>query len=498
MENDILGIKNVNIGTLKAAFLTAKRENMIRNGILSRDEVLEVMSKINKYPKDKLQEKIIDTFNKLASGKVKEDQFEKAYAYLVLLVKSLPLEKSEADAYWKTRSNYNNEKSSDKSDKNVVIEVAAMHPLQDGKPNEEFEGRLRKAIEIYHEETDKGNKPIIYVPGSKHSIKIGEELVEDSESLSEAGREFLIENGIPDKDVMASNANNLYSPKDGVYNSGDECYVATQIAKDINCDRIISIVSPVQVYRKALFYQEFGYKPEIYSVPKEKTAHNYIGETFWSLYLTYMSNNDWQLDFMSCLTRSERNKSYFQDEPLESKQYIDEILSIGARMPKEVLASRKKWQQKYEIALSNMNKKSQNSNNALVDFVRVNGKEKEEHQRIKELLQSHQDVTLAINKNENIEDIAELIESENLQHLHILRLDSTDKISKEFLNGGYQNFYGMYPSGISMAKAVDYIEKGSIPIISSLPSDKDDYIKNISQLLDHVMEPPEIDQDKTI
>ena len=53
----------------------------------------------------------------------------------------------------------------------VLIEVAAQHPLINGKPGEEFEHRLKKGIQIYNAEKEKGNNPIIYVPGSLHSIK---------------------------------------------------------------------------------------------------------------------------------------------------------------------------------------------------------------------------------------------------------------------------------------------------------------------------------------
>ena len=120
----------------------------------------------------------------------------------------------------------------------VLIEVAAQHPLVDGKPGEEFEYRLKKGIQIYNNEKGKGNEPIIYVPGSLHSIRNNSKWKIDKRTLSEAGRMYLIENGIPAKDIRADEANERFK-EDGVYNSGDECLVATLIAMEEGIDRII-------------------------------------------------------------------------------------------------------------------------------------------------------------------------------------------------------------------------------------------------------------------
>ncbi|MCI9063217.1 MAG: hypothetical protein HFJ17_01225 [Clostridia bacterium] len=478
--DDILGLKEVNIGTLKSAFLN-KRENILYEGVLTEHEISKFVSEIGKYSKEEIINKIVKMFDEVESGNVSEEQLEKVEAYLVLLLKNIPVEKSEADIYWKEKVD-----SIDKKDNNrVVIEVAAIHPLVEGKPNQEFQERLRKAIEIYNIEKDELNDPIIYVPGSIHSVK-KEEFIEDACALSEAGKEFLIDNGIPEEDIRAEDANIKYKYNDGVYNSGDECYVASQIANNEDRGRIISLVSPVQVYRKALFYHEFGYNPEMYAVPTEKTAHNYISEAFWSLYLTYMRDNDWQKSFLSCLTRKERDRLY-QEKVGDTKEYIDEILAQGPKIPQEVLDQRDIWQKKYNIAAQNMNNAIENKKDILVEIARTEDKEEDEVQRIKEIIENNSDVdiTIVTNSSDNIQDIMKIVE-ENEEHVRVKNMDSIEGIAKEFHNGNYKKFYGMYPSVKSISQAIEYIKRGVIPIISSLPGKDDNYVPNVSKLLEDI------------
>ncbi len=226
----------------------------------------------------------------------------------------------------------------------VLIEVAAQHPLVDGlKPQIEFELRLKKALQIYEKEKKNGNKPIIYVPGSLHSIKVNGEWQTDKIPLSEAGRNFLVEHGIPEESIRSEESNRKYK-KDGVYNSGDECLVAAEIAKDEDIDRIISIVSPVQTYRKALFYLEYGFEPEMYGIGLEKTAHNYVGEAFWSLFITYFVDRTWQNSFLAAKTREERNR-YFN-----ITKDIEELILAGIKLPDEVLSKRAEWMNLYKVA----------------------------------------------------------------------------------------------------------------------------------------------------
>jgi hypothetical protein len=159
----------------------------------------------------------------------------------------------------------------------ILIEVAAQHPLTDGYlPNEEFEKRLLLAKELYEQETRAGNRVEVYVPGSIHMY----EGTADKISLSEAGREFLIEKGVPSESIRGDDLNKRYKGEEGVYNSADECFVSASYFKDADFGQLYSVHSPVQVFRKTLHYLEFGVLPLNFTAPAHRTFHNYIGEIF--------------------------------------------------------------------------------------------------------------------------------------------------------------------------------------------------------------------------
>lgn len=164
-----------------------------------------------------------------------------------------------------------------KGNSGVLIEVAAQHPLIDGEnPNEEFEKRLLLAIQLYNEYKAKGEDVHLYVPGSIHM----DNGVVDKVSLSEAGKRFLIEHGVSEKDVFAEDMNNKYKGEAGVYNSTDECYVASKIFKDMNFGKIHCVCSSGQMMRKMLSYIRFGYVPYMHTVSCDKMYHDYIDEIF--------------------------------------------------------------------------------------------------------------------------------------------------------------------------------------------------------------------------
>ena len=79
--------------------------------------------------------------------------------------------------YWKNKQAIIKNKKSE--NKKILIEIAAQHPLKNGKePGEEFENRLLKGIELYKREIEKGNEVIFYIPGSIHYItKDGEKIL---------------------------------------------------------------------------------------------------------------------------------------------------------------------------------------------------------------------------------------------------------------------------------------------------------------------------------
>lgn len=175
--------------------------------------------------------------------------------------------------------------------KKILIEVAAQHPLIDGtKPNEEFENRLKLGIELYKREITNGNYVEFYVPGSLHQYNG----FPDKIPLCEAGCNFLIEQEIDESIVHGNDLNLKYKGSDGVYNSADECFVASKYFVDGDFNYLYSVVSPAQMYRKTLFYIEFGILPLNFSVPTTNTFHNYIDEMFIHLPNVLLEDNSWQ------------------------------------------------------------------------------------------------------------------------------------------------------------------------------------------------------------
>lgn len=185
----------------------------------------------------------------------------------------------ECRSYWegKYEQALNNMKNREKNGR-VLIEVAAQHPLLDGKyPAEEFAARLKFAKEIFEKEQAEHRDVMIYVPGSVHNGYNGADKV----SLSYAGVQYLHESmGIPSCYLMGEELNERYKGNDGVYNSADECYVAAKYFFDEDFEKLICVCSPTQAQRKMLYYIEFGAFPYLYTVPVDELAHNFIFEIF--------------------------------------------------------------------------------------------------------------------------------------------------------------------------------------------------------------------------
>lgn len=164
-----------------------------------------------------------------------------------------------------------------KGNTGVLIEVAAQHPLINGeKPNEEFEKRLILAIQIFNEKQKKGKDTYIYVPGSLH---MDNEIL-DKISLSEAGKRYLVANGIDENKVYADDMNNRYKGEAGVYNSTDECYVASKIFEELSFGELNCVCSSGQMMRKMLSYIRFGYVPYMHTVSCDTMYHDYVDEIF--------------------------------------------------------------------------------------------------------------------------------------------------------------------------------------------------------------------------
>lgn len=478
-----------NLGEFKFKFLSEQKNNDLLLNSLSSVEVAEYISKISGFSKEEkikfFQELLNDRNGK---NNLNPTDIAKQQAKLILLLKSIPFEKSEADIYWKNKAKVGIHEDT----KKVLIEIAAMHPLIDGKPGKEFLDHLNQGLDLYNIELQKGNSPIFYIPGSKHCIldkTTGKTLV-DSKPLSEAGKEFLINHGIPETSIRAEATNIKIKKDDGVYNSGDECYVAAQIAKEENCGRIISVVSPDKLYRNALFYQEFGYNPELYAIGTENTEHNYIGEIFWSLYITYMLDQDWQTSFLAYLTRKERDIN-FSKKSAEYSDAIDTILKNGPGISQEVFDKKKEWLDLYHKAQKNMDCANQSNNNILINLIRTEDQQKLEQRRILQLINQYPEskFTLLYDSSYDVFDIQELVKKQNIVNISFLSVNSINAsiITNEFNNGNYKKLFGMYPSSICIKQAVELIKNGIIPMVSALPDKNPNYINSISEVFDEVM-----------
>lgn len=141
--------------------------------------------------------------------------------------------------------------------KKILIEVAAQHPLREGKfPGEEYAKRLDIACELMGEDV------YIYLPGSLH--------IPDKISLSEAGKEYLLKKGVQEDRIITT--------EDEVYNSTDECKVASRILLENEFAELICICSPAQLIRKALSYISFGVYPSFRVASCDELFHSYVEE----------------------------------------------------------------------------------------------------------------------------------------------------------------------------------------------------------------------------
>lgn len=159
----------------------------------------------------------------------------------------------------------------------ILIEVAAQHPLLGKRyPNEEFEKRLLMAEKLYNRARRNNEVVKVYVPGSIHRF----EGVCNEISLSSAGTHFLKDLGIPEDDLYGDDANLKFKGSEGVYNSSDECYVATKLFEELAYGQLHCVCSSAQMMRKALSYIQFGILPYFHTVTTNNMYHNYIDEIF--------------------------------------------------------------------------------------------------------------------------------------------------------------------------------------------------------------------------
>lgn len=392
----------------------------------------------------------------------------------------------ENKRHWEERLNnpVNNNPQAGK----VLIEVAACHPLFEGdKPGEEFKSRLDKAIELYKKEIEKGNDPHIYVPGSTHYItKDGVDQV-DKIPLAEAGKAYLLEFGnIPEEKIRANDANQKYQGDRGVYNSGDECFVASKIYEDEHFDRLISIVSPVQVFRKGLFYNEFGIQPTMCTVPLDKTAHNYVGEAFWSLFVTAFIDHTWQGEesFLATLTRKERFHGYQFSETekntLENSRIIlpEEILKIKARMMEQYKNAQKEMDYKITIpfarTLIDLSDDPETYLQSATTAIEIAKAENEKGRKATLCCKDKvlKDVLSRVIENYNVEDIEVVCAKDAIQ---------------EYKDNKYGRLYKVCNPDEAFEYSIGAIEKGAIPLVTTIQHPSDNFVEHTFRLFDRII-----------
>ena len=367
----------------------------------------------------------------------------------------------------------------------VLIEIAAQHPLIDGKPGTEFEKRLLKGIELYNDELKKGNQVIFYVPGSIHSIKKEDKWVTDENSLSTAGKNFLLEHGIPEECIRSDETNNKYK-KDGVYNSGDECLVAKLIADDEGISRIISVVSPVQIDRKALFYLRYGYNPEIYGVGLKNAYHNYIGEAFWSLYITYYIDHTWQESFLAAKTRQERDKNYH----ITNK--IQELLDLGIQIPENVEQKKEILMPLYINAQKNVRNRENNKGTMIVVEINKNDDDNTISKKIQTFmnlysqLKDQKEIYVYIQGN-NFTKFIEELSLQLRKEVTIEFIDTFSKAIKIYNKSNVSDWIHITDSPRVMNESIIAIQHGTLPIMYSVPNDNIKYVDQIEILYNDIL-----------
>lgn len=176
--------------------------------------------------------------------------------------------------------------------RSVLIEVAGQHPLKGSAPGHAYEQRLNHAATLYSKFIRDGFSCNIYVPGSVHLIENGPDKGKPEPcSISQAGVQWLIQNGIPEEDIISPDVNDRGGI--GVYNSADECAVAAKLFLEGRYDRLVCVCSANQMMRKKLFYYMAGVIAGFYTVPDDD-FHSDMYELLTAIPEILTTCDDWQ------------------------------------------------------------------------------------------------------------------------------------------------------------------------------------------------------------
>lgn len=191
-----------------------------------------------------------------------------------------------------------------------LIVAHAQNPLREGiYPNKEFAARLDLAATLFDDAraSELAAKSVIYVPGSRH--RRGRRV--DHVPLAAAGVRYLTQRrGVPFGRTHGSDWNRRYKGERGVYNAGDEVYVAAQALREHaqTYSRLVAVCSLSQVPRLLLHYQAYGLEPEIHTIqpePGSVDSHGGLIERVLTMY-TRRLNPTWQRGLIPRLIRATR------------------------------------------------------------------------------------------------------------------------------------------------------------------------------------------------
>lgn len=117
-----------------------------------------------------------------------------------------------------------------------------------------------------------------------------------------------------------------------------------------------------------------------------------------------------------------------------------------------------------------------------------------EQKRILDIINQNTDseITIVYDALSNIDDILELLEKhEYLKRVRLKPLNGINAkvVADEFKSGNYRKIFGMYTSSVCMKNAIEFIQEGVIPIVSSLPDKDCNYIDNIASMFGDIIKP---------
>ncbi len=217
------------------------------------------------------------------------------------------------DAWWeqaRTKATLLMQQRRAKTNGRILLVATAQHPLKDGlKPGEEFAARLEALAARARELSATGRDTIVYVPGSRHVHKG----VADQIALADAGITFLQgSRALPaTTELHGSDLNKQYKGDRGVYNSGDEAFVASRFFCDEQAMRDMEVFcSPGQAERWVLHAIANGVAPTLHTVMPTSGESYHGNSTGQQKLLTYTRRYDptWQdpHSMLGNITRHER------------------------------------------------------------------------------------------------------------------------------------------------------------------------------------------------